>query len=263
MTLQDLLEKRPKIQKHPASSELLSHSLGDGPLNYINQRVSEDSNTLETGAGVSTILFALKKTNHTCIVPDEGEVERILEYCGRHRISTEKIMFHIDRSEDILPRLGENNRLDLVLIDGNHAFPIPFIDWYYVSPQVKVGGLMVIDDTNIWTGGVLKQFLLSEPEWELERDFGKTVVLAKTGEGGERKGWRRQLFVLRNSNVSLEVGQRRYAVELWRHGRLLRLSSKVLQLYWTRLRYVLSRVKRRVLGMYGWGCQPGSGDVPR
>ena len=32
--------------------------------------------TIETGAGVSTILFAMKNTAHTCIVPDDKLVER-------------------------------------------------------------------------------------------------------------------------------------------------------------------------------------------
>ncbi len=40
----------------------------------------------------------------------------------QHQISTQKIDFQIARSEDTLPSL-ELNELDLVLIDGRHAFP--------------------------------------------------------------------------------------------------------------------------------------------
>jgi hypothetical protein len=39
--------------------------------------------------------------------------------------------------------------LDLVLIDGDHAFPASFIDWYYTAEQVKLGGYVIVDDTNL------------------------------------------------------------------------------------------------------------------
>jgi hypothetical protein len=72
-----------------------------------------------------------------------------------------------------------------VLIDGAHGFPIPFLDWYYTADRLNVGGLLAIDDTEIWTGHVLKMFLMAEPEWKLEADYGpRSVIFRKLQHGG-------------------------------------------------------------------------------
>ena len=102
--------------------------------------------TLETGAGVSTVLFALKGTQHTCIVPDQTQVQGIKEICNQNQISTDKIDFRIDGSENVLPQLRPAG-LDLVLIDGCHGFPAPFIDWHYAGSGLKANGILIVDDT--------------------------------------------------------------------------------------------------------------------
>ena len=74
---------------------------------------------------MSTLVFAMKGADHTCIVPDEEQVNRIKEYCSKHAISSAKINFIIDTSEHALPRINEKN-FDLALIDGRHGFPAPY-----------------------------------------------------------------------------------------------------------------------------------------
>jgi len=182
MKLDDLLKIQPKLHRGP-KGEPYSWRVSDDVLSFIDRHVSEGSTTLETGAGVSTVLFALKGAHHLCIVPDEEEVLRIKAFCREHDICTDKLKFEIERSEYILPRL-EVEGLDLVLIDGAHGFPIPFIDWHYSAERLKVGGMLIIDDTQVWTGHVLKMFLLAEPEWRLETDYPpRTVVFTKLKDG--------------------------------------------------------------------------------
>lgn len=55
--------------RHP-----ISYALATDVLEFIDCQVQKSSVTLETGAGISTILFALKGADHTCIVPDAEEV---------------------------------------------------------------------------------------------------------------------------------------------------------------------------------------------
>ena len=39
---------------------------------------------------------------------------------------------------------------------------------------------MVIDDVHLWTGKVLRDFLRSEPEWQLEEEWdGRTAAFRK------------------------------------------------------------------------------------
>ncbi len=130
------------------------------------------SRTLETGLGVSTVLFAGWGADHTCVVPNQGEVDGVREHMGRLGISDERVQFHVGSSDRVLPTL-ELTELDLVLIDGSHAFPLPIIDWYYAAGALKRGGLLVLDDTHMESVRLgLATFLAKDPRWSL---IGKTL----------------------------------------------------------------------------------------
>ena len=148
-------------------------------------------------------MFALSGSRHICITPASHEIERIKEYCLGNRIPMHQVTFRQDFSENVLPRL-ECDVLDLVLIDGRHGFPAPFIDFYYVAEKLNIDGLLVVDDTWLWPGDVLKQYLLSEPEWELEADFSPhTSIFRKLAHGSQTKEWCDQAFVVKNSQMKL------------------------------------------------------------
>jgi len=198
MKLDDLLRIQPKFHQDD-SGQPHSWQLSDDVLRFIDAHVREGSETLETGAGVSTVLFALKGASHTCIVPSEEEVTRIKAFCREYHIALGKLTFEVDRSERCLPKL-DFTRLDLVLIDGAHGFPIPFLDWYYTADRLKVGGSLIIDDTQVWTCHILKMFLMGEPEWKLEADYPpRSAVFTKLQDGGCGKNEWEQPFVVRQT----------------------------------------------------------------
>lgn len=181
----------------------ISLGLGREALDFIAGHVSAGSTTLETGAGVSTLLFAMKRTTHTCIVPNREETDGIVAYCRQGGIPTDTVTFQTERSELVLPRM-DLPPLDLVLIDGCHGFPIPFIDWFYTAGALRVGGFLVIDDVHLWTGEILKEFLLHEPEWVLAVDLGRTVVFEKLAPLGPAKEWFAQQSMLLRSPIAGE-----------------------------------------------------------
>ena len=123
----------------------------------------------------------------------------------------------MDESERILPKM-EKTDFDFVLIDGRHAFPTPFIDWYYTAPKIKIGGLVLIDDTHLWTGQELRNFLVFEPEWELKASFQKSVVFMKVNEGSNEKEWNQKRFLLRKSIWGIRKEQARFAISLFSKG---------------------------------------------
>jgi methyltransferase family protein len=169
--------KGPKL--HLAGGVARSWQINDQALAYIDTQVTRDSRTLETGAGVSTILFALKGCSHTCIAPFPDEVDRIKAFCAENGIAHDRVTFVVEKSEVALPGLSAE-ALDLVLIDGGHGFPIPIIDWWFTANRLRVGGILVLDDIGIWSVNVLKQFLADEPGWQLERDmWPKSAVFSK------------------------------------------------------------------------------------
>jgi hypothetical protein len=89
-----------------------------------------------------------------------------------------------------------------VLIDGSHAFPHVFIDYFYSARSLRVGGTIVVDDVHLWTGNVLRDFLNSEPEWAMVEQWdGRTVAFRKLAELQPRD-WFDQPYVFGRSTPS-------------------------------------------------------------
>lgn len=224
IAIEELLADPPKL--HVPSSrygagegsgvELTNQwKLSDEELLFINQHVGKSSRTLETGAGCSTILFAMLGSRHTCIVPDQTVVDRIFAFCKEKQIPTANVNFIIDISERALPQLKDRD-FDLVLIDGRHGFPQPFLDWYYVAQLLKIGGYVVIDDLHIWVCEMLTSFLLSEGDWKLVHESLGGCVFQKLGNSAHNKEWAFQSFVTKRSRQYSVSAKGRYLIGLLR-----------------------------------------------
>ena len=88
------------------------HSCANGAWNtdpacyeYMATLLKPEDRTLETGLGVSTVLFALWGCQHTCVVNSEAEVTACRQHLESRGISAESITFHIGSSERVLPNL--------------------------------------------------------------------------------------------------------------------------------------------------------------
>jgi hypothetical protein len=226
MDLQALLDDLPKVHEH--EGQLVLWGLPRPVLDLIDAQVTERSNTLETGSGLSTILLALKGASHICITPSQDEVDRIREYCKRRNVSLQHVDFRVDLSANALPKLGPVE-LDLALIDGSHGFPAPFMDWYFISSSLKIGGTLIIDDVQIWTGHILKEFLSSEREWKLVEVFGnKTAIFLKEQSYCPWKDFGGQPYVLRQSEtLGHNQSKFRKGLNLLREGQILTLVQKM------------------------------------
>lgn len=168
-------------------------------LEILDDRVTAGARTLETGAGLSTALFALKGARHDCVVPWNQEADRLREWGRRERVSFDGVTFHVGFSDRVLPGLGEKP-LDLVLVDGGHGFPIPFLDWWYAGRRLRAGGILVVDDTQLWTGRVLSGFLAAQEGWELvEKLPMRATVFRRTTDEDSFRDWVDQPYVLRRS----------------------------------------------------------------
>jgi predicted O-methyltransferase YrrM len=189
----------------------------DEVLETIAAAVQPGWRTLETGAGLSTVVFALSGAEHVCITPAAAEVERIRDYCASRRIALDRVTFHVERSELVLPRLALPE-LDLVLIDGGHGFPTPFLDWFHGAERLRVGGLLVVDDIQLWTGCVLRDFLVEEPGWTLRDEFAmRAAVFEKTARSPVLPEWFAQPFVRRRSHPAGTLGHA--VLKAWRSVR--------------------------------------------
>ena len=150
---------------------------------FLFDSVSEQSKTLETGSGISTLAFALRQAEHIAITPNANEVESIRTYAAANQISLDRVEFVIEPSDRYLPRC-EAEDLDLVLIDGKHAFPWPIIDWFFTAGKRKQNGLVVLDDLQMSSVSMLGDFLREDPRWQLERTLGRRTLILKNIPGG-------------------------------------------------------------------------------
>ena len=149
-------------------------SVAPAVLRYIHSQLEPDMHTLETGAGQTTVAFAMAGTAHICITPDRSQADRIRTYCADRGIDCAVKFIH--ESSDIALASGRDipGTLDFVLIDGAHRFPFPILDWHYTQQRLRVGGVVVVDDFLMPSVRILHDFLMGEDEWELIKKFQVT-----------------------------------------------------------------------------------------
>ena len=226
ITLDQILSDPPLLH-HDGSGAATSYRLGDEVLRFIDANVVAGSRTLETGAGLSTVLFALRGAEHVCVSPDTPVHDQIRAFCAARGISLERVTFKEGFSQDVLPDL-ERTPLDLVLIDGGHGFPIPFLDWAYTADRLQVDGHLIIDDINLWTGDVLKRFVSAEPEWQLVKKFGEqSVAFRKLVMGNCLKEFLFQPFVVRASTRGDWRGRFNRGIAMLARGDLVTFRERV------------------------------------
>ena len=173
----------------------LARGLTLEPVLALSKRLRPGMRTVETGAGGSTVIFAAAGARHTAVTPNSEEIERIVAFCRREGISTEGVEFLVGSSDRAL--VEWDTALDLVLIDGAHRVPFPFLDWHYLAPHLRVGGHLFLDDVPIPAVHLLYEFLRGEPDWRLVAIHSdKLAEFEKTARAPEDpvKDWELQSF---------------------------------------------------------------------
>jgi len=195
--LLEQLATAPGLFHVGADGKAFSRALTVQPLRALLDVLEPGMRTLETGCGGTTVVFAAAGTKHTVVTPSEDEAERVRAFCRDQGISLDQVEFRIGSSEAVLP--GWSEKLDLVLVDGAHRVPFPFLDWYFTASALKVGGRLYLDDVPIPAVHLLFRFLCSEPEWRLDSIHSdKLAVFTKVAEPPEdaTRDWELQRFNL-------------------------------------------------------------------
>jgi len=176
-----------------------SHTWGIHPrlAEFLDEQLKPDHVTLETGFGYSTLVILRKGVaRHIAIAPVADELLAIREFCAGNGIPTASLEAVARRSQDWLPG-ASLPALNLVLVDGDHAFPIPFLDWFYTAETLVLGGLMIVDDIHLVTGRLLADFMDADPKWErvLYEDM-RFAVFRKLKHPVHEGGWTEQPYVV-------------------------------------------------------------------
>lgn len=173
---------------------------------FLADMTPRDAVTLETGLGMSTVLFSLWSRHHVCVVSSDDEVDRLRRYADEHALDLTSVHFQVGSSDQLLPLL-QIEPVDLYFIDGGHGFPQPSIDWYYGSMLLRPGGVVVVDDIQLPSvNDYLVRFLRADDRWHAVGGDGyKWIGFRKEGNFSVREEWTEQAFLGRPRRLPLKT----------------------------------------------------------
>jgi hypothetical protein len=160
-----IFDRPPRV--HPNAPNGAVWRTNWGCYEFMAGMVGPGDRTLETGTGISTVMFAAWGCEHLAIVPSEYQANVIMDYCNEMGIDTSHLRFDLRSSEIGLPAMERSPELDLVFIDGAHGFPLPIIDWFYGAGLLRRGGVVVFDDVKLpAVSNLLNSYLERDDRWE-------------------------------------------------------------------------------------------------
>jgi precorrin-6B methylase 2 len=134
--------------------------------------------TVETGCGGSTIVLSQSSDRHTAFAI-EGENRTIAGLLQHNDLRVPVVTFVEGETRTTLPVYPFEGELDLVLLDGPHAYPLPQVEFAYLFPRIRIGGWLVLDDIQIPSVHELFRFLQKEPSVVLEEVVLRTAFFRK------------------------------------------------------------------------------------
>lgn len=135
--------------------------------------------SVETGCGGSTIVLSHASDRHTAFAI-EGKDRTIAELRKHGDLLGERVTFVEGETKDTLPRYEFCGEVDLALLDGPHAYPLPQVELAYIFPWIGLGGWLVVDDIQIPSVHELFLFLRKEPSVTLEEVVVRTAFFRRT-----------------------------------------------------------------------------------
>lgn len=209
--LRSVLDDPPQVHPMAGAGPLGVWDIGEDCYRLLAEHVGPGTRTLETGCGVSTVLFAALGAEHVCCTPGPEERERLLTHCNGRGIPVDRLEFRLGSSHETLPGLaGERRQFDLFLVDGGHGFPLPIVDWFYGASMLRPGGLLVVDDIGLPAVRTLVGYLDRDPRWPLVARGSKWVAYRRDGEGSFAEDWTAQPFHRTRADVVRRSGLRWY-----------------------------------------------------
>ena len=203
-------QARAVVEERPHLHVSRDGSTKDGGLNRrMGERLIREISELdrpriaETGTGLTTLLFLSLEPDVVISVSPAPELhDRTRVEARRRDIDLSPVRFVDDRSENALPLLAlvEEVELDVGFIDGNHGWPAVFIDFCYLNRMLRPGGLMFIDDVQIYAVAQLVCLLrVQQPHYELVEAGPKMATFRKVLDLPYLPDWRMEPFITGNT----------------------------------------------------------------
>lgn len=159
---------------------------GSGPLdrNVLKaltghcEKIGTIKNSVETGAGKSTLFFSQISGHHTVFALDVGNSLTTVKESDLLR--AEYVEFIEGPTQLTIPTHIFTEKLQVVLIDGPHGYPFPDLEYYYLYQHIAQGGLLIIDDINIPSIKRMAEIIKSDDMFDCIDLVGKTMFFQRT-----------------------------------------------------------------------------------
>jgi methyltransferase family protein len=135
----------------------------------------------ETGCGGSTIVLSHISKHHVAFAI-EGADQTITGLRQHSDFRSDTVVFVEGETKRTLPTHSFDGPLDLALLDGPHAYPLPQLEFVYLFPHIRTGGWIVLDDIQIPSVHELFRFLRMESDVVLEEVIVRTAFFRKISQ---------------------------------------------------------------------------------
>jgi|SRR5215475_2690211 len=141
-------------------------------------RLPRISHSAETGSGKTTLLFSHLSEHHEVFALNCGDSMTKVKHS---KLFNAKSVVYIEGPSQLtLPKHVFEEKLQIALIDGPHAYPFPDLEYYYFYPHIAEGGLLAIDDINIPSIARMLEIVKAEDMFELLEVVENTAFFRRT-----------------------------------------------------------------------------------
>lgn len=181
----------------------------------VRERAAGHSTFIETGAGCSTVSALLGGASRVVSIAPEAELfTRINAYCDTNGIPRQQLETHTTFSELTLPSITESIRaqdkwIEIALLDGGHGWPTVFVDFCYLNSVVREGGLIIVDDVQLYSVKELARFLSVDYNFQFHSQLGgspKTLVFEKKSSVRFLPDFGGQRYILQRTKEDQDAG---------------------------------------------------------
>jgi len=153
--------KSNKIYIDNGDSVILNSSIDENEVIFIQKliKLNNSIKSIEIGCAMGlsslTICDAVRNNDpilseHIIIDPFQASDWKNIGINNLRKEGFNNFTLFEERSEYILPKLAEQNLLyDFAFIDGWHTFDHTLLDFFYLNRMLKIGGIIIIDDTSM------------------------------------------------------------------------------------------------------------------
>jgi hypothetical protein len=139
--------------------------------------------SVETGCGKSTILFSNLASKHTVFALDDrqhGDQSSVRFFLDCPLSRPDRVEFIFGPTQRTLPLFAGHVPYDLIMLDGPHGYPFPELEYLFLYPHLKKGGILILDDVHGPTIGRLADFIAEDEMFECIGLVEATALFRRT-----------------------------------------------------------------------------------